>query len=502
MGELTTEQQKALALAEARRRKAEADTPQQSKAEGAFDAFTQGASFGFGDELTGIEAGLLGRHPDGRWFDYSGDFSSRYEAARDAERGQRDRFAEENPALSIGSNIAGALATGVGAGRAGLTLMQPGQGLGKAIAAGATEGGIYGSLYGAGEADEGDRLEGALYGFGGGAAVGGPLAGGMHAITGALTRSASARAAAAPALNDLKAGADAAYGKARAINPVFDKFDDFVMQAYRTLPDEGYHASLHPKIKVLLDRVEELSRNGTAPDFKSLEQLRLLSRAAASSQDASERRLGQMFRGALDNFMESAAANGTPATQEGLNAVQEGRKLYQQFKKGELIQSAVEMAKINASQYSQSGFENALRLEFRKLARAIQRGKVRGLSQEEVDAIRLIADGGPIENVGRWLGKFAPTSSVQSLAGAGVPFMVGNAFGGPIAGAAAAGGVSGIGMAGRVGATALQRRNAAIVDALMRNGGSLPAPAPAQLSGPQKAIIRALSGQAGSITAR
>ncbi|WP_298966134.1 hypothetical protein [uncultured Roseibium sp.] len=174
----------------------------QSRVSGAADSFTQGVTFGFGDELTAIEAGVLGRTPDGGWFDYSKSFGERYDDALKAERGQQDDFRRENPITATAAELAGGLATGVGAAKGGATIVgrMAGQPLKRRIGAGVVEGGAYGAAYGTGNADENSRIEGALSGAATGAVLGGtiPVAG------------AGARKLAAPIANKI--------GKAR--NPI------------------------------------------------------------------------------------------------------------------------------------------------------------------------------------------------------------------------------------------------------------------------------------------
>ena len=82
---------------------------------GAIDALTDGMAFGFGDELTAAEAGLLGRTPNGGWYDYSKSFGDRYDDALQAECEQNARFYKDNPVIANAANIAGAVAVPFGA---------------------------------------------------------------------------------------------------------------------------------------------------------------------------------------------------------------------------------------------------------------------------------------------------------------------------------------------------------------------------------------------------
>jgi hypothetical protein len=159
--------------------------------------------------------------------------------------------------------------------------------------------------------------------------------------------------------------------------------------------------------------------------------------------------------------------------------LRQGDALWSKAMKGGKIEQLVELAGSRAGQFSGSGFENALRTEFRALERQIIKGQVKGLSQAEKDAISKVARGGPIENIMRWVGKAAPTSIVSAGMGGGMPFLIGNAFGGPAVGAAAGIGTMAAGGAARKAATALQGRNAEIASALARSGGQMQVPAPA-----------------------
>lgn len=482
--------------------------PKQGKASGILDSFTQGVTMGFGDELTGLESAVLGKTPEGGWFDYSKPFGERYDAAVAAERGQQDRFAEEAPVTATAAEIAGALATGTGAARAGLTLA--GRGAPTLLGAagrGAAEGAAYGGLYGAGEADEGSRWRGAAQGGVMGGLTGGVLSGTL----GALSKSAAGRAAkkAAPEVADLKKAAGAAYDRARAVNPAFDGFDDFAMQAYRTLPDEGYHPNLHPKVKALLDRVEELSATGTAPDLKSLETLRKLSRSAAGSLDDGERRLGKMFQNALDGYMESAAARaanptGAPAAagqsvpsaaqRQALSDVQAGRSLWSRAKKSEMVEEALLKAERRAASTGSGGnVENAMRQNIRAILDNPK--KRRGFTADEIEAMERVVRGEPVQNLLRLVGKLSPQGNGLMMAlhaGVGGGAV---ATGNPLLMAPAA-----LGFGAKTLADRATGANADLLSALVRSGGKIGTVAPpVRISPGRQAVIDALAAQTGGV---
>ena len=124
----------------------------------------------------------------------------------------------------------------------------------------------------------------------------------------------------------------------------------------------------------------------------------------------------------------------------------------------------IENAKLTAPNFTGSGYENALRTQFRTLAK--NANKMRGFSKTEQTAIERVAKGGPLENTLRMLGKFAPTGVVSTVMSGGA----GAAIGGPVGAVA----LPAAGFAARQGATALTARNARAASELMRSG-QLPA---------------------------
>jgi len=146
--------------------------------------------------------------------------------------------------------------------------------------------------------------------------------------------------------------------------------------------------------------------------------------------------------------------------------LREASGIYTRAKLGELIDRTVELAGVRAGQFNGSGMENALRTEFRQLQRQITKGQLKGISPQLAEAIRNVAEGGPIQNVLRAAGRFAPTGVVSTGVGGGL----GYAMGGPVGSAA----VLGAGALGRQGAEMAARRGADVAGAVARSGGALP----------------------------
>lgn len=133
-------------------------------------SIAEGLTFGVAPESYGLTQGIANMIRGGTFGEgYSkgvADFRARSAAGR-----------KENPVTATLGEVAGGVATGLGAARAGLTLMRSGMSLPQAIGRGAIEGAAYGGLHGAGTTEGGlsERLAGAQAGATTGAIVGGAV---------------------------------------------------------------------------------------------------------------------------------------------------------------------------------------------------------------------------------------------------------------------------------------------------------------------------------------
>lgn len=419
------------------------------------DDFVRGAAsgmtFGLADELAAAAttATGLGAQPGG---------GQTYEANLAAER---SRDASASPYVRIPGEIAGALTTGVGAGRAGASLLNAAKPTVPSMAGrGAAEGSAYGAAhaFGSGEGGPQNRFDDALYG----ALLGGGAGGAMGGLAGRLARPA------APAASNLKDQANAAYQAADQSGVVIagksldDAVDDIVVAAQGA----GIDRTIHPKATAALSRLVEAK--GVDRSLKDMDILRRVVKSAAASNEADERRIAGLMIDRLDDYIgnlkpSDVTAGDAPAA---VRALSDARDLWSRMRKGEIMEGLIERAKTRSSQFSGSGYENALRTEFRSLAMNPKR--MRGFTPDERSAIKKVAEGGPIENALRFIGKFAPRGIVSTtLAGGG-----GYALGGPLGSAA----LMGAGEVGRRGATAMTANNARLASELVRSGGNLPSP--------------------------
>lgn len=128
----------------------------------------QGMTFGWGDEL------MAGAGAARDWMRGKGDIKELYALHQAMQDEQLKDASKTTGGWGTAAEMAGGVVSGMGAAKAGATLMRPGQGLMARIGAGAAEGAGYGALSGAGMDDK-DKIGGALKGGAAGLFVGGAM---------------------------------------------------------------------------------------------------------------------------------------------------------------------------------------------------------------------------------------------------------------------------------------------------------------------------------------
>lgn len=220
---------------------------------------------------------------------------------------------------------------------------------------------------------------------------------------------------------------------------------------------EGIDSDLHPDATAALNKIIKSKGDLTLTE---LETLRKVAKDAEGSIKPADKRLAGKIVDELDDYIDNlkdtdvVAGDATKA-----KALKEARALYSRKKKADTLDELVERAEISAPNFSASGMENALRTEFRALAKNPR--KMRMFTAEEQAAIKKVAMGGPIENTMRFIGKFAPTGVVSGVLSGGAGAMIA----GPLGVALPA-----TGLIGRSIATRMTKKNVNAANELVRRG--------------------------------
>jgi hypothetical protein len=262
-----------------------------------------------------------------------------------------------------------------------------------------------------------------------------------------------------PTGEQIEAAAQKAYTQARSTGAVASA-DDFAKAKAKwlqTLDKEGFDPDLHPKIKVIAQRLEGTEGPQAFDDLEKVRRLTL--RNALSSAEAEERRLARILIDDMDDFQEMSLGK---AGEAGAQA----RELWTAKRKGEEIEELFLRAQRSAGSSNQN-VENAIRVEFRNLAN--NQKAMRRYTPEERELIEQAAKGGPLRNTMRYFGKFAPTGPVPAALAA-------IAGGGGLGSAAVAGG----GAASRAIAGGLAGRDVQRIINTIRRGAPVDVPNLAQ----------------------
>lgn len=206
-----------------------------------------------------------------------------------------------------------------------------------------------------------------------------------------------------------------------ALNILAHDFRQFAADEGLVLPS-GKMVSDFPKVRTGLDAVEEFAQ---APlNMKSAMTLQRQLRRAAKSTDPEEARLGAVMLDKFEDYMTALPDNAFVGGNgpQAVKAWGQAKSDWATFRKGQTLDDAITTAHRKAAKFGGSGFENALRNEFDKLAG--NERKMRFFTKEERDLITAVAQGTPIANALRQAGKFAPTgvvgTTLSGLAGYGM----------------------------------------------------------------------------------
>lgn len=262
---------------------------------------------------------------------------------------------------------------------------------------------------------------------------------------------------AAPTLEQLKADKNAAYKRSEEAGVQLSEFS-FKKLKGKILNEIGERVdpTLHPDTTAALKRVMDTKG---AVSLEKLDQLRQIASDARGSVKPADQRLAGKIVDSIDEYLDGVTAKDmTRGDPKGAVALKEARELNTRLKKGEQIEELFRRAEIKAgANYTQSGLENALRGEFKALA--LDAKKMRRFTPEERAVITRVAQGAPLENALRRLGKLAPVGGLSGPLGVMMA-----AF---IPGGAA---IPAAGLAGRYAATKMTMRNAKAASEMVRRG--------------------------------
>lgn len=269
----------------------------------------------------------------------------------------------------------------------------------------------------------------------------------------------------APTINQLKSKASEAYKTADESGVAIskDSFTSFVERVMDRAAKEGIDPKLTPDSMAVLERLMDKSGNNFT--LKGLEIERRAMGNAGSAMNPGDRRMASIIRSELDDFVNNLGPDDMFGNKDtsAITALKGARENWSKARKSELMQKVFDDADVQTqANYSVAGYETALRQGFKNLYKRIRDGKERGFTDAEVEAIRKVATGGPMQNAMRTFGKLTPNGAVSGAASAYIASMIG----GPMAAALPAAAWASRGLSASKTA-----RNAKLADEMVRRGG-------------------------------
>lgn len=404
------------------------------------------------------------------------EIKANYEAADDELKGKTG-----------GARTAGGLTGGVlslaalGGTPLGGTLLGMTGSTGARIGMGMTSGGV---LSGADTLARGGSIEDA----GKAALLGGVLGGVLPAVGGvargvgqkmAQNKAVTTAIKGAPGADELKSAASNLFKQVDASGVTVDTpmFSGLVKDLATKAKKMRINPNLDPKatgaFQELIGALDDVQRTGGTLSVSDLHTLRQIAQRAAVSSEGRDAMFSNMIVDGLDDFVTKPGA--TIGGGAGGKELKEAISTWGKARRVGLVEDAISKA-----QNAASGFENGLRVEFRKI---LNNKKLRGqFDQTELSEMARVVQGTAGANLAKLLGKFGFGPGANGLGG----FLGGTAgltFGGPIGAVAATVGASGARKLSEKLTEAAAERAAKVVatpnipQVAARNGAELIAPA-------------------------
>ena len=171
----------------------------------------------------------------------------------------------------------------------------------------------------------------------------------------------------------------------------------------------------NPELDNITNLVATLRGESGPKDLQQLMDLRQAIKMSANPNDPNAYRLMKIVLNDFDDYLDNLPKQSILAgdAKEGTKAWFEARKLFNQEKKAETFETMLSNLNMESNKFSQSGAENYLANELRKLAK--NNKQMRLFSKAEQAEIRKAAEGGSLQNMLRYIGRFAPVGAIPQI---------------------------------------------------------------------------------------
>jgi len=197
-----------------------------------------------------------------------------------------------------------------------------------------------------------------------------------------------------------------------------DAFQNRLFDINKRLRQEGWRPD-NPELAGVTRAVDALGQERGPKDLADLRRIRNEIKISANPNDPNQYRLMKIVLNDFDDFLDNLPKNAIYSpfqgkeAQKGLQAWSEARKLFSTEKKAEVFTDILKNLPIEANKFGQSGAENYLANELRKLAKNDK--QMRLFSRTEQAEIRKAAEGGKLQNMLRYVGRIAPIGAIPQI---------------------------------------------------------------------------------------
>jgi hypothetical protein len=232
---------------------------------------------------------------------------------------------------------------------------------------------------------------------------------------------------------------------------------DMVGNLRTELDNNNFIPKTDTKIANALDTFQEIIGTERVP-FNKIEKLRSIATNLSNDADSNTRRLGKVMVEGVDDYISSLTGRDIIAGKDGLDksvqAVMAERKDWRAASKAQVVQDAFDTADARANNPKKSEAE----LVRTQLENILANKKKRNMFNEaEINAMKSVVGGGPVENFLSILSRFDPRKSHLSAGATGGAIIYDPLIGGALAGG---------GMAAETALSAMKRRQ---IEALTRS---------------------------------
>jgi len=252
------------------------------------------------------------------------------------------------------------------------------------------------------------------------AAPGNPLAEFAGQVIGGLTPGGAARTLSRPrkptmSVDALRDAKNAAYSEADNLGAAYSPqaYDRLMSNMVNAATKDHISPDRHKAAYSML--VDLIARRGKPFSLTELDQLRqevrrdLITPSYGNPTNAADAHFGEVILDQIDDFIASAKpgdmAGGSAS--DAANAIIKARSLNTRYRKAETLADALYKAKLQAAASGSGGnLNNAIRQQIKSILTNPK--KVKSFTKEERAAMEGLVKQGNVENLLRWVGKFAP----------------------------------------------------------------------------------------------